>query len=109
MSQVSSAAHIQGVLGAGLLDKVVGICRQLIPGLGIQLTIEELLVDAERVADRYTERGVFRGPFMGVQPTGKSYELVAMEWFELRGGLIQRRWAARDSASQARQIRLNFN
>ena len=41
---------------------------------------------------------------MGAQPTGKNYELVAMEWFVVRNGLIQRRWAARNAASQARQI-----
>jgi steroid delta-isomerase-like uncharacterized protein len=99
-------AHIQGVLGAGLIDKVIGLWRTLIEGLGIQLTIEDLIADGEHVAVRYTERGIFRGVFLGVQPTGKSYELVAMEWFVVRDGLIQRRWGARDSASQARQIGL---
>jgi hypothetical protein len=97
-------AHIQGVLGAGLIDKVTAIWRQLIEGLGIQLAIEELIADGERVAVRYTERGVFRGPFMGAQPTGKTYALVAIEWFVVRDGVIQRRWAAGDAASQARQI-----
>jgi predicted ester cyclase len=52
----------------------------------------------------YTERGTFRAPAFGKEPTGKSYELVAMEWFVIRDGKIQRRWGARDSASQARQL-----
>jgi len=30
--------------------------------------------------------------------------LVAIEWFEVRDGKIRRRWGARDSASQARQL-----
>jgi predicted ester cyclase len=55
---------------------------------------------------RYTERGTFTGPFRGQTPTGKSYELVAMEWFVVRDGRIHRRWGARDSAAQARQIGL---
>lgn len=38
------------------------------------------------------------------EPTGKSFELVAIEWFELRGGKISKRWGARDMASQARQM-----
>jgi hypothetical protein len=29
-----------------------------------------------------------------------------MEWFEVRAGLIRRRWGARDSAAQARQMGL---
>ena len=35
-------------------------------------------------------------------------EVVAMEWLELRDGDIRRRWGARDSASQARQIGLQL-
>lgn len=31
-------------------------------------------------------------------------ELLAMEWSELKDGRIQRRWGARDSAAQARQL-----
>jgi hypothetical protein len=40
----------------------------------------------------------------GQQPTGKSFELVAMEWFISKEGKIHRRWGARDAASQARQL-----
>jgi steroid delta-isomerase-like uncharacterized protein len=99
-------AEIHGVLGQGLMDRVRPIWKQLIEGLGMQLTIEEIIAEGDCVAVRYTERGVFRGIFMGHPPTGKSYELVAMEWFVIRDGLIRRRWGARDGASQARQIGL---
>ena len=100
----SEEAEIQGVLGKGLIDKVLPIWRQLIEGYGIQMTIEDLVSEGNVVAARYTERGTFRAPAFGQQPTGKSYELVAMEWFELRDGKICRRWGARDAASQARQL-----
>ena len=96
----------KGVLGRGAMEKVAPIWRQLIDGLGINLTIEELVAEDDRVAARYTERGVFKGTFFGHTPTGKSYELVAMEWFVIRDGKIARRWGARDAASQARQIGL---
>jgi predicted ester cyclase len=96
------------VLGAGRIDWALEIWSQLIDGLGIQLTIEELIMDGERAVVRFSERGVFRGPFMGAQPTGKFYELVALEWFVIRGGLIHSRWAARGAASSARQIVLHI-
>ena len=70
----------------------------------MNLTIEEMIAEGDIVAVRYSERGVFRAPFFGHAPTGKSYELVAMEWFVVRNGRIQQRWGARDQASQARQI-----
>jgi steroid delta-isomerase-like uncharacterized protein len=72
----------------------------------VTLTVEDIAAEGVTVAVRYTERGTFRGRFQGHPPTGKSYELVAMEWFEVREGRIARRWAARDHASQARQIGL---
>jgi len=97
-------AEIQGVLGKGLMDRVLPIWQQLIEGYGIQLTIEEMVAEGDTVAVRYIERGTFRAPAFGKQPTGQSYELVAMEWFEVRNGKIHRRWGARDAASQARQL-----
>jgi predicted ester cyclase len=58
----------------------------------------------DTVAVRYTERGSFRNSFRGQEPTGKSFKLVAMEWFKLLDGKIHRRWGARDSASMSRQL-----
>jgi len=97
-------AEIQGVKGKGTFDKVAPVWRQLIEGYGVQLKIEGLIAEENIVAVRYLESGVFRAPAFGNQPTGKSYELVAMEWFEIEGGKIKRRWGARDSAAQARQL-----
>jgi len=47
--------------------------------------------ERNKEAVRYTERGMFRAPFRGKAESGKSYELVAMEWSTLRGGMIARR------------------
>ncbi len=99
-------ALIYGVLGWGGLDEVVPIWEQLHQGFAMELTAEQMIAEGDVVAVRYTERGTFQGSFMGNQPTGKSFELVAMEWFISRDGKIHRRWGARDSASQARQIGL---
>jgi steroid delta-isomerase-like uncharacterized protein len=97
-------AEIQGVLGQGLMEKILPIWRQLIEGYGVQFTVEDICAERDVVAVRYTERGTFRAPAFGNEPTGKSYELVAMEWFVIRDGKVQRRWGARDAASQARQL-----
>ena len=101
---LAEEAEIQGVMGSGLFDRVEPVWRQLIEGYGMQLSIQELVAEGGVVAARYIERGTFRAPAFGNQPTGKSYELVAMEWFEIENGKIKKRWGARDSASQARQL-----
>ncbi|MDB5733056.1 MAG: hypothetical protein JWQ03_2951 [Variovorax sp.] len=97
-------AEIQGVMGKGIFERIEPIWRQLIEGYGMQLKIQALVSEGNVVAARYIESGTFRAPAFGNQPTGKSYELVAMEWFEIEGGKIRRRWGARDAASQARQL-----
>jgi steroid delta-isomerase-like uncharacterized protein len=102
-------AEIQGVMGKGVFEKVEPIWRQLMEGYGMQLSIESLVAEGSTVAARYRETGTFRAPAFGRQPTGKSYELVAMEWFEIEEGKIRRRWGARDSASQARQLGIEIS
>jgi steroid delta-isomerase-like uncharacterized protein len=99
-------AVIQGVLGWGTLDVIEPIWRMLHESLAAEMHIEALVAEGDLVAARYTERGTWRAPLRRQEPTGKSYELVAMEFFEMRGGRIARRWGARDAASQARQIGL---
>ncbi len=99
-------AVVQGVFGIGTMQKVIGMWRDLLHAFGIQLHVEEIIAEGDKVAVRYTERGTFKGAFRGNNPTGKSYELVAMEWFAIKDGKIQQRWGARDAASQARQIGL---
>ncbi len=97
-------ALVWGVLGWGGMDKVRPIWKTLIESLGMQLHVEGIVAEGNVVAVRYTERGRSIGPFLGQAPTGKTYEVAAMEWFEVKDGLIHRRWGARDSASIARQL-----
>jgi steroid delta-isomerase-like uncharacterized protein len=99
-------AQVQGVLGWGGMDIVIPIWKQLHEAFRLQLQVEEMVAEGETVAVRYAERGQFVSPFQGHEPTGKHFELVAMEWFTFKDGKIYRRWGARDSASQARQIGL---
>lgn len=100
-------AVVYGVLGWGGIDQVRPVWKDLIDCFRINLTIDGLVAEGDVVAARYVERGTSVKPFRGGSAaTGKSYEIVAMEWFEIRDGLIRRRWGARDSAAQARQMGL---
>jgi steroid delta-isomerase-like uncharacterized protein len=97
-------AQIWGVLGFGTLEQARPVWRDLIDSLQIQLTVDAVIAEGSTVAVRYTERGKSVRAFRGACPTNKTYESVAMEWFEIKDNLIQRLWGARDSASQARQL-----
>src|SRR5438128_1155589 len=96
-SLLTEDAEIQGVMGKGVFERVEPVWRQLIEGYSIQLHIEELIAEGSKVAVRYTERGTFKAPAFGHEPTGRSYELVALELFEIEDNKIKRRWGARDS------------
>src|ERR1041385_6145563 len=101
-SLFSPDALVYGVLGWGGIDEVITIWRELKEAFEIQLQVESIIAEGEIVAVRYVERGKSAGAFRGQSATGKSYEVVAMEWFIMEGGKIHRRWGARDSASQFR-------
>jgi predicted ester cyclase len=99
-------ALVYGVLGWGSLNVVVPIWREIQAAFAIQLQIESIIAEGDTVAVRYTERGTSVGSFRGGSVTGKSFEVVAMEWFIIKDGMIHRRWGARDSAAQSRQMEL---
>jgi predicted ester cyclase len=100
-------ATIRGVLGWGGIEVALPIWRELHDGMNMRLEIEDLVSSGETVVVRFTETGRFTGPFRGLaghEPTGKPYEIQAIEWFEMDRGLIRRRWAGRDSAAITRQV-----
>jgi steroid delta-isomerase-like uncharacterized protein len=99
-------ALVYGVLGWGNLDVVAPIWREIQAAFALQLQIESIIAEGDTVAVRYTERGTSVGSFRGGPVTDKSFEVVAMEWFIIKDGKIHRRWGARDSAAQSRQMEL---
>ena len=103
-SLLADEAEIQGVFGKGLFERIRPVWKQLIEGFAMQLQVKGMIAEGNTVAVRYIETGTFRADAFGHKATGKSYELVAMEWFEIESGKIKRRWGARDSASQYRQL-----
>src|SRR6185295_12970266 len=99
-------ALVYGVLGWGRMDQAVPIWREIKAAFDIQLQVESMIADDDIVAVRYIERGTSVGSFRGGPVTHRSFELVAMEWFNFKDGKIHRRWGARDNASQLRQMGL---
>ena len=90
-------------------DKVRPIWHELVTAFGLNLQVDAMAAEGNVVAVRYTERGRFIAPFRGTPPTGKSYEVVAMEWIEVGPQGIEKRWGARDSAAIFRQLGIAAN
>ena len=90
-NQFADDALIWGVLGWGKISVARPIWNDLMESLHIHLTVEGMVGEGDTVVARYTERGTSLKAFRGFEATGKSYEVAAMEWFEIKDGLIHRR------------------
>lgn len=99
-------ALVYGVLGWGGLDAAIPIWEEIHAAFALNMEVEALAAEGDTVAVRYVERGTSVGSFRGGPVTGRSFEVVAMEWFVFKDGRIHRRWGARDNAAQFRQMGL---
>ena len=97
-------AEIWGVLGAGSIEQARPVWKDLMECLEMQLQVDGIVSEGNTVAVRFTERGKSARAFRGLGPTERTYEVTAMEWFEIKDGLIHRRWGARDFANISRQL-----
>ncbi len=63
-------AVVRGVLGWGGIDEVIPIWQMLWAAFAIELEIEDVIEEADRLSVRYTERGRSVGRFREQEPTG---------------------------------------
>ena len=67
------------------------------------LTIEEMLLDGERVWVRSTARGTNLGPFMG-PPTGKPIEVTVFDECRVQNGRVVEHWGVPDRFTILQQL-----
>ena len=70
----------------------------------ITVTIEDTVVEGDKIAARYTLRGTHRGEFMGIQPTGKTFEMSEIAIVRTEGGRLAESWAIPDFISLLQQL-----
>jgi predicted ester cyclase len=70
----------------------------------IEVTVEDLLVDGDRIAWRWTLTGVHHGPFLGVAPTGKRVTLTGINIQRVANGVVIEHWSNTDQLGLLRQI-----
>lgn len=51
-------------------------------------TVEEMLVEGDRVVERWTGYGTHRGPFQGIAPTGKRVAVPGVVFYRITNGQI---------------------
>ena len=70
----------------------------------IQVTIEEIIAEDDRIAFRSTMRGTHRAEFMGIAPTGKKIEVSLLDIIHIQDSRIIEQWGGPDMFCLVRQL-----
>ncbi len=72
------------------INEVITTCRAAFEHLNV--TIEDMIAEGNKVAVRFTAHGVHKGDFMGLQATGKPITMTGIEVFRIKDGKIAELW-----------------
>jgi steroid delta-isomerase-like uncharacterized protein len=71
----------------------------------LQITVEDMLSEEDKVAARVTVRATHKGTFMGgILPTGKQVNYTGIDIFQIANGKIAGRWNQRDLLGLMQQL-----
>ncbi|WP_458186869.1 ester cyclase [Haladaptatus sp. NG-WS-4] len=69
-----------------------------------EATVEDIVAEDDEVAMRVTLRGTHEGEFMGIEPTGNSFEVQNMVFTRIEDGKIVERWTQPDTLGMFQQL-----
>lgn len=88
----SPAGQPSGIVG---FQQFVAMVATAFPDL--QVTVEDLIAEGDKVVARVTVRGTHKGTLMGsIPPTGKHATWTGIDIFQIASGKIVGRWNQRD-------------
>jgi steroid delta-isomerase-like uncharacterized protein len=86
----------------GLKDRV----NSLISGLSPAFTVEDLIAEADRVVVHWTNRGTHNDVFLGIPPTGRSFEIAGIDIYRVEDGRLAEHWHVIDQLTMLQQLGL---
>ena len=77
----------------------------LLPGIpDMELPIEDMIAEGEKVLARLRVRGTHNGELMGMPPTGRKIDIAVLDLFQIRDGKLIEHWALLDNLGMLRQL-----
>ncbi len=71
----------------------------------VNITIEDLVVEGDKIVMRYTERGTLTGrPFLGIEPVGQRYAKPGTTVYRVVDGRLAESWGVEDTLGWFRQL-----
>ena len=84
------------------VKEVVSMFRSAMPDL--EVVIEDMIAEGDKVATRYALEGTHRGELFGVAPTGRHLSIKSMTVERLSEGKIVEHWRVTDELDMMRQL-----
>ena len=83
--------------------------KQLMTGLftafpDLHLTVEDFIVEGDKVVARWTSQGTHKGDLMGITPTGRQVKQTGIAIYHIVGGKVVEEWAERDMLGFMQQL-----
>ena len=70
----------------------------------LHVEVLDLVAEDDRVVARYVERGTHTGDFVGMPPSGKSYEKHGFSLYRLADGKLAEAWMQEDDQGYQQQL-----
>jgi predicted ester cyclase len=87
-------------------DHYVMVCKMLRKSFpDVAITIEDLVVEGDKIVNRYVERGTLTGrSFLGIEPAGQRYEKPGTTVYRVAGDRLAESWGVEDTLGWFRQL-----
>ncbi len=87
-------------------DHYVRVCKMLRRSFpDVAITIEDLVVEDDKIVNRYVERGTLTGaPFLGIEASGQRYEKPGATLYRVADGRLAESWGVEDTLGWFRQL-----
>ena len=97
--------HLAGgpdIPGPAGLKQFLGMFRRAFPDA--QFTVEDRVVEGDRIAVRWRMQGTHQGEFQGIPPTGKAVTVSGIAIHRFAGDQIQESWDSYDALGLLQQL-----
>jgi len=93
----------------GQRDGLVGLKERvsmLTSGLASTYTLHDVIAEGDRVVVRWTNAGTHSGEFLGIPPTGRSFDFAGIDVYRIENGRMAEHWHVVDQLTMLQQLGL---
>jgi len=82
------------------------LVRILTEALSPTFTVEDMIAEGDRVVVRWTNRGTHVAPFLGIPPTGRTFEIAGIDVYRIDNDHLAEHWHVVDQLTMLQQLGL---